>query len=65
MPRLARVVVPRFALRGLDAAATYEARNVDAEGASKLTGRELMKKGLLVTIPTRPGAAIVTYKRVE
>jgi alpha-galactosidase len=55
----------RFALRGLDPSASYEVRDIDAKAASKLTGRELMDKGLLVTIPDRPGAAIVFYKRLK
>jgi alpha-galactosidase len=55
----------RFALRGLDPAATYEVRNVDAEGATKLSGRELMERGLGVSIPDRPGAAIVLYQRLK
>jgi len=55
----------RFVLRGLDPAASYEVRDIDAEGTQRLTGRELMGKGLLVTIPDRPGAAIVFYKRLE
>ncbi len=55
----------RFPLRGLDASASYEIRNVDVEGTSKLTGRDLMGKGLLVSIPARPGAAIIFYKRLK
>jgi len=55
----------RFHLRGLDAKASYEIRNVDVKGTRKLTGRDLMNKGLLVTIPTRPGAAIIFYKRLK
>jgi len=55
----------RFVLRGLDAAASYEVRNIDLKSTSKLTGRDLMKKGLLVSIPARPGAAIVLYTRVK
>jgi len=55
----------RFALRGLEPSALYEVRDIDAEGASKLTGRALMERGLLVTIPARPGAAIVFYKRLK
>ena len=47
------------------APATYEIRDIDAGGSSKLAGRELMEKGLLVTIPARPGAAIVFYKRLK
>jgi len=55
----------RFALRGLDPSAFYEVRNIDIGAASRLTGRELMDKGLLVTIRARPGAAIILYKRLK
>ncbi|MGB2821524.1 MAG: alpha-galactosidase [Phycisphaerae bacterium] len=55
----------RFALRGLDPSAFYEVRNIDVKAASRLTGRELIEKGLLVSIPARPGAAIVLYKRLK
>ncbi|MBL7223728.1 MAG: alpha-galactosidase [Candidatus Brocadiae bacterium] len=55
----------RFVLRGLEPSATYEIRNADVEGTTKLSGRELMEKGLLVSIPTQPGAAILFYKRLK
>jgi alpha-galactosidase len=55
----------RLVLRGLDPSASYEFRNVDAEGTTRRTGRDLMGKGLLVSIPDRPGAAIVFYKRLK
>ena len=55
----------RFVLCSLDTAATYEVRDVETEGTCEPTGRELIGKGLLVTIPTRPGDAIILYRRVE
>jgi alpha-galactosidase len=55
----------RFKLRGLDAAATYEVRDFDVKAAVKLPGRELMDKGLLVTIGRCPGAATILYRRAE
>ena len=55
----------RFALRGLEPSAIYEVRNVDAEDTRRLAGKELMGNGLSVSIPARPGAAIILYKRLK
>jgi alpha-galactosidase len=53
----------RFKLRGLEAAARYTVRSLDASSAIEATGQELMEKGLLVTISDQPGSAVVTYKK--
>ena len=55
----------RFVLRGLDPEATYGLRDIDAKDTARIPGRELMGKGLLVTIPNRSGAAIILCRRVE
>jgi alpha-galactosidase len=52
-------------LRGLDAAATYEVTNLDAEVPNTASGRDLMEKGLHVEVAEKPGAAILIYKRVR
>ena len=52
----------QFRLRGLDPAANYTVTNLDDPKPTKLTGRQLLDPGLLVTIPERPGVAIITYK---
>jgi hypothetical protein len=40
--------------------------NLDAPTAwQELTGSDLMDKGLRVTIPTQPGAALFTYRKVK
>jgi alpha-galactosidase len=52
-------------LHGLDPEARYEIRNIDAPGVQTLTGRELMQSGITVSLPQKPGAAVVTYKRLE
>jgi alpha-galactosidase len=52
-------------LRGLDAAAAYEMRNLDLEEKTRAAGRELMEKGLRVTLPGRRQAAIITYQRIN
>jgi alpha-galactosidase len=53
----------RFKLSALDPDATYTVQNLDETGSHEFTGRELMDKGLLVSIDALPGAAVVTYKR--
>jgi alpha-galactosidase len=55
----------RLKLRGLEADAQYQVANLDAPGATRMTGRELMEKGVRVTVAQRPGAGIVTYKRTH
>jgi len=55
----------RLKLRGLEPDAQYRVANLDAAGATKMTGRELMEKGLRVTISQRPGAVVITYKRAQ
>jgi alpha-galactosidase len=55
----------RLRLRGLNAAATYLVRNLDAARGTRISGRQLMQQGLLVTLPQRPQAAVIVYRRVE
>jgi alpha-galactosidase len=50
-------------LRGLDEQAVYTVVNLDVSGSVEMTGRDLMKNGLLVLIAEQPGAAFVTYKK--
>ncbi len=52
-----------FRLRGLDPAATYEVTNVDVEEAVKVSGKDLMEKGLTVELQDRPGSAMIMYKK--
>jgi alpha-galactosidase len=55
----------RLKLRGLERDATYQVRDLDKPRAvTRTTGRDLMEKGLLVTIPARPGAVIIAYERM-
>ncbi|HPO14174.1 MAG TPA: alpha-galactosidase [Candidatus Hydrogenedentes bacterium] len=53
----------RLLLRGLDPDATYTIKDFDTPAPASATGRELMEKGLLVTIPERPGAATILYRK--
>jgi alpha-galactosidase len=50
-------------LRGLDPAGDYTVTDLDEGQPRSMSGRELLDPGLTVTIPSRPGAALLTYKR--
>jgi alpha-galactosidase len=52
-------------LSALDPEATYEVVDLDGGRARRAGGDELMGKGVLVRIKDRPGAAILTYRRVK
>ena len=54
-----------FRLSGLDSAAQYELINFDIEGTTQSSGKALMEKGLTVEIKDKPGAAIITYRRIK
>jgi alpha-galactosidase len=54
-----------FWLRRLDPNSLYEITNLDVEGSRTISGKELMKNGLTVQIKDKPGAAVITYKRVN
>ena len=53
-----------FRLRGLDPEATYEVTNFDVAGSVKVSGRDLMEKGLTVEIKDKPGAVVIVYRRI-
>jgi len=55
----------RLKLRGLEADARYTLRNLDLPGETEASGRELMEKGLALTIADQPGAVIVVYKKAK
>jgi len=52
----------RLALRGLEADAQYTLTDLDSGRTQQRVGRELMREGLLVTIPERPRAAVILYQ---
>jgi hypothetical protein len=56
------LVRAEFRLCGLDPAATYEIASFDEAGARKVSGEDLMEKGLTVEINNQPGAAVIMYK---
>jgi len=57
--------VARFKLRGLEPDARYSLRNFDLPGETEALGKELMEKGLAVTIAEQPGAVIIAYKKKQ
>jgi alpha-galactosidase len=54
----------RLPLRGLDPEARYRIADVDSRRAQEMAGRDLVDEGLPVRIKHRPGAVILTYRRV-
>ena len=52
-----------FKLRGLDERARYTVTYLDSQKSRKMTGRELMEKGLSIRIPKKSNAALVTYNK--
>lgn len=52
----------RFKLRGLNPEGRYSITNLEAPGASEMTGRQLMDEGLLVTLKHQLEAAVITYQ---
>jgi alpha-galactosidase len=52
-------------LKGLEPDARYEVTNLDVGEPQQVSGRELMENGLVINIADKPGAAIVTYKKVK
>ena len=54
-----------FRLNGLDPAAQYEVTNLDVEGSTKVSGKELIEQGLTVELKDKPGAAVIVYRRLK
>ena len=52
-------------LRGLDAEAVDEGRDLDSGAAGETRGNGLMESGLEGQGNDRPGAAIITYRRIR
>jgi len=57
------VASERLKLRGLEPDARYAITVFDSPATLQLPGRELLDRGLPVTIAEQPGAAVITYKR--
>jgi alpha-galactosidase len=51
----------RLPLRGLDANRRYRLKTLEADTTWELPGRELLEKGLAVTLPAKASATTITY----
>ncbi len=54
-----------FALQGLDPAARYQITNLETGQTVKVTGSDLMSKGLRIDIDEKPGAVIIKYEKIK
>jgi alpha-galactosidase len=53
----------RFPLRGVEANGTYLVTDLDTGARQKQSGQALLEAGVGAVISTRPGSALLTYKR--
>jgi len=53
----------RVKLHGLDSGAVYTVTDIDTGQSRRLRGSDLMGEGFDVSIPDRPGAAILRYEK--
>ncbi|MBN2291339.1 MAG: alpha-galactosidase [Pirellulales bacterium] len=53
----------RLKLQSLDPGAVYTLTNLDVAGTTEMRGRELMDKGISITINNQPGSAVIVYKK--
>ena len=58
-------VSAQYKLQALESDAVYIVSNQDTGKTRQMTGRELMSDGLTVTISEQPGAALLTYEKIE
>ena len=49
-------------LRGLKPGATYTLTNLDKPQPMRVTGRDLLDRGLTIHLPQKPAAAVLTYR---
>ena len=54
-----------FRLKGLDTESRYEVKDFNDDSKEIHTGKELMEKGLTLTIRKRPDSALLYYKKVD
>jgi alpha-galactosidase len=55
----------RFPLRGLDPDAKYSTLDLDTGETAQASGRDLTLEELRVDIRSRPGSAVLTYRRIS
>ena len=53
----------RFPLRGLNASAAYQFKNLDSSDQQTVSGKTLMETGLAVKLGGPPGSAVLVYER--
>jgi alpha-galactosidase len=54
-----------FRLHNLDARAQYAVSDLDESNSFTASGKDLMNKGLLVQIRSKPGASVIVYTRTK
>ena len=57
--------VGRLRLGGLASDAQYEVCDFDTQTSSRISGKELIARGFLVSIPEQPGSALIRYRKVN
>jgi alpha-galactosidase len=55
----------RLRLQGVEASATYQVTNLDGGEKLDYTGGELLEKGLRIHIDSKPGSALLVYRKVN
>jgi alpha-galactosidase len=53
-----------FPLHELDPGAQYQVKNFDEKDPAQISGKQLIEQGLQVEIPSKPGAAVIIYKKM-
>lgn len=54
-----------FPLHGLEAGARYRVTDADSDEEAEMSGQALLETGVRVSMPERPGAAILVYERIR
>ena len=54
----------RLKLHGLEPAAWYQVRSLDAGAATVVSGKSLLDEGLPVSLAGKPAAAVIRYRRI-
>ena len=55
----------RIPLRGLEPKTTYALTDLDTKEMKHVSGEELTRDGLPITIKSKPGSAIIVYRRIQ
>lgn len=54
-----------FALKGLEPMSRYNVTDLDTESFQSQVGRDLMEKGLRISIPDKPGSSLIVYSKAK